>query len=165
MFNAPIPGMSLTSEPKKYPWERPPELSKVEDVAEYYLDKLSDEETMQAVLDTLILGDLNLRELVEGIMRLGVSKGLHTIDTGLLVAPLVHKTIKMMADVIGLEYEEGIVDKKAKEKTEKARTRLLTKKALEKISKEAPQKDEVTVEEDMMVMEEEPKGLIPRRTK
>jgi hypothetical protein len=164
MFNAPIPGMSLTSEPKKYPWERPPELSAPEDVADYYLDALSKEEAMKAVLDVLVVGDLNLRELVEGMMRLGVSKGLHTIDAGLLVAPLIHKTIKMVADAVDIEYDEGLVDKKAKEKQEKARTRLLTKKALSKMSKDAPVEEEVTVEEEVL-MEEPSQGLIPRRTK
>lgn len=164
MINAPIPGMSLTGEPKKYPWERPPELSAPEDVADYYLDALSKEETMKSVLDVLVVGDLNLRELVEGIMRLGVSKGLHTIDAGLLVAPLIHKTIKMVADAVDIEYDEGLVDKKAKDKQEKARTRLLTKKALSKMSisdtdtveTEAPEEEE---------MEEPSQGLIPRRTK
>lgn len=164
MINAPIPGMSLTDEPKKYPWERPPELVAPEDVAEYYLDKLSNEEAMKSVLDVLVVGQLNLRELVEGMMRLGVSKGLHTIDAGLIVAPLVHKTIKMVADAVDIEYDEGLVDKKAKDKQEKARTRLLTKKALSKmsISEADTIETEAPVEEEM---EEPSQGLIPRRTK
>ena len=29
MFDAPIPGQSLTTEPKNYPWERPPEMSDI----------------------------------------------------------------------------------------------------------------------------------------
>ena len=164
MINAPIPGMSLTDEPKKYPWERPPELVAPEDVAEYYLDKLSNEEAMKSVLDVLVVGQLNLRELVEGMMRLGVSKGLHTIDAGLIVAPLIHKTLKMVADAVGIEYDEGLVDKKAKDKQEKARTRLLTKKALSKmsISESDTIETEAPAEEEM---EEPSQGLIPRRTK
>lgn len=165
MINAPIPGMSLTSEPKKYPWERPPEMSAPEDVAEYYLDKLANEEAMKSILDVLVAGQLSLRELVEGMMRVGVSKGLHTIDAGLIVAPLIHKTIKMVADAVDIEYDEGLVDKKAKSKQEKARTRLLTKKALGKMSmSEDTTEEEMPVEEEML-MEQPSQGLIPRRTK
>ena len=29
MFNAPVPGESLTDEPRNYPWENPPELATV----------------------------------------------------------------------------------------------------------------------------------------
>jgi hypothetical protein len=162
MFNAPIPGMSLTGEPKKYPWERPPELVTSEDVANYYLDKLTTEDTMARVLDTLAVGDLNLQELVEGLTRIGVSNGLHTIDAGLLVSPLIHKTIKIVADGAGVEYDEGIVDKGAKEDYEKARKRLLTKKMLSEME---PSKEvvEEAVEEPVEEAEEKPQGFIARR--
>lgn len=165
MINAPIPGMSLTGEPKKYPWERPPEMVDPEDVANYYIDKLSDKDTMRSVLDLLVLGELTLVETVEGLMRLGVSRGLHTIDVGLIVAPLIHKTIKLVADAIDIEYEEGIVDKKATEKTNKVRKEALTKKFLKGMKKDQP----VEIEEEMApleaIMEEPVQGLIPRRNK
>lgn len=162
MFNAPIPGMSLTGEPRKYPWERPPELTKLDDVADYYLDKLTEADTMQSVLDTLNVGNLTLKELVEGITRLGVSKGLHTIDAGLSVAPLLHKTIKVVADNVGIEYDEGLVDKKAKEESDKARKRLMLKKALSKV--EVKKKEAPAVEaEDMPLKEEKPQGFMKRR--
>lgn len=165
MINAPIPGMSLTGEPKKYNWERPPELVAPEDVAEYYLDKLSDKETMRGILDTLLTGDITLVSLVEGIMRIGVSRGLHTIDAGLTVAPLIHKTIKVVADNVGIDYEEGLIDKKGKEENEKTRRRLLTKKALERMPKDATiSEEEISPVKDNK-MEEPQKGLISRRTK
>jgi len=161
MFKAPIPGMSLTGEPKKYPWERPPELNAPEEVANYYLDKLTDEKTLESILDYLAVGDLTLKELVEGITRVGVSKGLHTIDAGLLVAPLVHKTLKIVADSVGVEYDEGLVDKKAEDQKAKDRKRLLTKKMLSKIEKSpevSPLEEEVELPK-----EDKPKGLVQRR--
>lgn len=165
MFNAPIPGMSLTSEPKKYPWERPPELYKAEDVANYYLDKLSDKDTIKAILDFLVIGELTLVQTVEGIMRIGVSKGLHTIDAGLLVAPLVHKTIKLVADSVGIDYEEGLVDKKAKEENDKIRKEALMRKFLGGINTNQPTEveSEVAPVEAEPMLEQEPQGLIARR--
>jgi len=163
MINAPIPGMSLTGEPKKYPWERPPELVAPEDVADYYIEKLSDKDTMRSVLDLLVVGELTLVQTVEGLMRLGVSKGLHTIDAGLIAAPLVHKTIKLVADAVGIEYDEGLVDKKAKEETEKTRKEAFTRKFLKGIKKDEPvEAKPMAVESESMVEEvEEPtQGLI-----
>lgn len=166
MFNAPIPGMSLTGEPKKYPWERPPELTKAEDVANYYLDRLTEKDTMGKVLDTLAVGDLSLREVVEGLTRIGVSRGLHTIDAGILVAPLIHKTIKVVADGVGLEYDEGVVDKKAQEDYEKARKRTLTKKMLSKMkASDMPVEDSIEEDMDEEPLMEEPQGLVARRKK
>lgn len=164
MFKAPIPGMSLTGEPKKYPWERPPELASAEDVAEYYLDKFSEKESMDTILDYLAIGDLTLKELVEGILRLGVSKGLHTIDAGLLVAPVLHKTIKLVADAVEIEYDEGLVDKKEQEARAKDREFLFSKKLLSKIKPRTltdPPDEAFDIAEE--VAEEKPKGLVERR--
>lgn len=164
MFNAPIPGQSLTGEPKKYPWERPPELVKAEDVANHYLDKLTEEETMRSILDTLSFGDVTLKQLVEGITRIGVSEGLHTIDAGLLVSPLIHKTIKVVADGVGLEYDEGLVDTKAKEESAKNRKRLQIKKALSKVDMNTPEDvaEQPKLELETTV-EDKPQGFMARR--
>ena len=40
MFNAPIPGQSLTSEPKNYAWERPPQYDLPEEALMFHLEKL-----------------------------------------------------------------------------------------------------------------------------
>ena len=44
-LSAPIPGQSLTGEPKGYAWERPPEYNTPEEALEFYLPKITDEET------------------------------------------------------------------------------------------------------------------------
>ena len=122
---------------------------------------------MKSILDYLAVGDLTLKELVEGITRVGVSKGLHTIDAGLLVAPLIHKTIKVIADAVDIEYDEGLVDKKAEAESEKNRRYLFTKKLLSKMdSGFDPLEEEVPMEEpteEELPVEDKPKGLIARR--
>ena len=40
-LTAPIPGQSLTTEPKGFPWERPPEIDKPEDALKFYANNMS----------------------------------------------------------------------------------------------------------------------------
>ena len=40
LLQGPIPGMSLTKEPGEYPWERPTQLTTVEEAVEYYTDRV-----------------------------------------------------------------------------------------------------------------------------
>lgn len=49
-FDAPIPGMSLTTEPGNRPWENPPQFAEIEQVLEYYIDRLSDEDRQDELL-------------------------------------------------------------------------------------------------------------------
>ena len=41
-FNAPIPGEMLTAEMGARPWQRPPQFNTVEEVIDFYTDKLKD---------------------------------------------------------------------------------------------------------------------------
>ena len=45
-LEAPIPGQSLTDQPKNWPWENPPEMSDTEDATRFYINKLADDDVM-----------------------------------------------------------------------------------------------------------------------
>ena len=49
-FRAPIPGQSLTDEPRGYAWERPPEFTTPEEALKFYIPKITENETMQDIL-------------------------------------------------------------------------------------------------------------------
>ena len=106
MINAPIPGQSLTGEPKSYPWENPPKYAKPFDAAMYHLEQLDEPKKVTALLDMLEL-DVDLVTLVSGVLRMGVSEGIHTVDVSLLIAPVLHEFIKGHADRSGIDYNEG----------------------------------------------------------
>jgi len=106
MINAPIPGQSLTGEPKSYPWENPPKIVKPFDAAMYHLEQLDEPKKVTALLDMLEL-DVDLVTLVSGILRMGVSEGIHTVDVSLLIAPVLHEFIKGHADRADIDYDEG----------------------------------------------------------
>ena len=175
MFNAPIPGQSLTTPPKQYAWERPPEMVDPEDVLEFYINRMNKPEVMEGLMDALEL-DLTVKDLTEGMLRMGVANGLHSIDVSLIVAPVIHDFIVGFADDLGIEYDEGWEDKAQVEKDKKAKTYVKTKKRMEKLMKrgsmEAPTASKSTVENyeeegDLMepetMQDEAPKGFIARR--
>lgn len=173
MFNAPIPGQSLTTPPKQYAWERPPEMNDPEDVVQYYISRLNKPDAMEGVLDALEL-DLTVKDLTEGMLRMGVANGLHSIDVSLLVAPVIHDFIVSFARDVGVTYDEGWEDKKQVQKEREARTYIKTKKMLEKKmqAKKIPEATKETVEkyeqegdiaEPEVMQEEAPKGFIARR--
>jgi hypothetical protein len=174
MFNAPIPGESLTTAPKKYPWERPPEFVDPEDTIQFYLNKLVKADAMEGIMDAIEVG-MTIKDTVEGILRMGVANGLHTVDVSLIIAPVLHEFIVGFAKELGIEYDEGFEDKAKMSKEREAKTYLKTKLRLEKqMSKgkgkmPTPRQEvkEEYTKEDLMepetIPQEEPKGLLVRR--
>lgn len=165
MFQAPIPGESLTRPPKQFPWERPPEMNDPEEVMQFYIDKLTDSDRMSAIMDTLEVG-MTIRDVTEGIVRVGVSEGMHSIDVGILVSPVIHQYIKSVAKALKIDFDEGFVDKKQQAEDQKKVMYLKTKLAAQQ-QKELVQeiKQEAPIIEEEVVVETKPKGLMTRRGK
>jgi hypothetical protein len=174
MFNAPIPGESLTREPKNAAYERPPELTDPEDALIYHIDRLTDERRMGSVV-LLLENDLDIRTVTEGLLRTAVYNGIHTVDVSMLIGPAVHEYIKTTADMIGVEYKEGFETDEADKKLSYNLNATRARKALAKIKadpKEAVEAVEQSQEEGMTDMgdtemeleQPKPKGLMARST-
>lgn len=177
-FSAPIPGMSLTDTPKNAPWERPPEITDPQKAVEAHLDRLIDADRMEAILHLIEVEDFTIKEVTSALVRSAVANGIHSIDVGLIVSPAIHQFIKKTADSVGVEYEEGFVDKKEKGETRDLMIGGRAAKMLKKANAETPKvnlKDvrEVPEEEAQSAMEfeeelpdtgkETSKGLMSRR--
>lgn len=113
-LSGPIPGQSLTTPPKNFAWERPPEITDPEEAMQMHLTRLSQPDMMEAVLNAIELQELDIQTLTTGIIRGAVSKGIHSIDVGMMVAPVLHEFIKQATKAVGIEADDGFVDKKAK---------------------------------------------------
>jgi hypothetical protein len=162
-FNAPIPGQSLTTTPKNYPWERPPEINDPEEAIQMHLTRLSDPEVLEAALDLIELEDLDIQTVVKGLMRSAISKGLHSIDVALLVSPVVHEFIKQAAKAAKIDAEDGFVDKAAKGKQEQATIAARARKQLVKLGAKPKEVVKEIVEEVEVPEKEAPRnGLMAR---
>jgi hypothetical protein len=100
----PIPiGGSWTDAPKSWNWLNPPKLVKVDEIAQKYIDKLSSPEIINSALD-VVETKVPLASMAEALMLSGVAAGVHTIDAGLLVMPVIIEMLKTIAELHDFEY-------------------------------------------------------------
>jgi hypothetical protein len=147
-LHQPIPGISLTGEPGNAPWEQPPKYVSIDEVVDYYSDRLVDEEVIGNVVD-VIKRNVSLMTIAEGLIRIGIMEGMHTIDAGMLVKPVLVELLIALAEIYGIKYviqDEDI-----------QRNRFMPIEAIEKIMVE-------TVNE-MAEVKEETGGIVARRKK
>lgn len=154
MFKAPIPGESLTGAPKNFNWERPPEVTDPKEAIDMHLSRLNDPDRLEAIMNALDIGSIDIYNLTKGLMRSAVAEGIHSIDVALIAAPVVHEFIKQAANKMGVDYEEGLEDKESKEEYQKS---MVSARA-NKMANVTPEKEEVVFEEPA------PKGLMSRET-
>ena len=103
MFDAPIAGQSLTKKIGSRPYENPPEIGKVEDVLALYLDTLAQEDTKDEI-STMMQQGLPIKAIVQGMIKKNVMDGIHTLDVGYIIEPLIIEIIKQEADAMGVDY-------------------------------------------------------------
>ena len=107
-LNAPIPGMSLTTEPGNRPWENPPLYVTVEDALEFYVGRiLADQDSHDEVLNMLELR-VPVENIANMLTKMSVMEGYHTIDVGILVSPAIEEMIMAIADMHGVKYAESM---------------------------------------------------------
>jgi hypothetical protein len=97
------PGISWTAPPQGRPWTNPPKFVKVSDIAQGYIDNLSSAAMMNSILD-VIDTQVPLAAMAEAIMLSSVNKGIHTIDAGILVMPVIIEMLKTAAELHGVDY-------------------------------------------------------------
>src|SRR5210317_958287 len=91
-FDAPIPGQSLTSEPKSWAWERPPRFVKKEDAALFIWDKLHTQDQLERIIVLLDIG-VSVDSLTKTIVFGGFVEGSYTPDVAGLLFPIVQRMI------------------------------------------------------------------------
>jgi hypothetical protein len=173
-IKAPIPGQSLTDEPRGYAWERPAEFTTTEDALKYYLPRLTDKEIVEDMMLALENG-FPLATLVKGIYMNGVMEGKHSIDIGLLIAPVLHELILATAKDYGVEVKELPVsenDRIRKREAEQIRNTVMRDLELGLSEDESSEESMVSTDEgaenvpqkqeEMPDMPKEGKGLMAR---
>lgn len=173
LFDAPIPGQSLTTEPKNAPWENPPEIDTVEDATRMYIGRLAKQEVIDDMV-AMVESGLPLRPIVKGIVTQGVMRGMHTVDTGMLVEPVITEFLRQAIESYGVTVrtEPGDPTKKAKD-AEMKRFRLAAMRYLEEegmdeedegkqLLQDIAMADEAPAEEEAPIEEEASQGLMAK---
>tara|TARA_B100000900_G_scaffold367470_1_gene343988 strand:+ start:6535 stop:7035 length:501 start_codon:yes stop_codon:yes gene_type:complete len=157
MFDAPIPGMSLTHELGARPWQQPSQFSTVDEAIEYYMANMTSEEYMEQLIDILEMG-VPVTSIANSMQLASVMEGKHTVDVGMLVVPLIMELIMMLGDSAGIEYETGLQnpDKNKARDSQLAKYAMKYKKTLSEV--DTKEMVESPTEEDS-----QPTGLMARR--
>jgi hypothetical protein len=178
-FDRPIPGQSLTGEPRNFPWEQPAEMSSIEEVTKFYIGRLANQDVIDD-FGALCQAGVSLAPIVESVYLVGVMRGIHSLDTGMLAAPTIHTFLKQAIESMGISVKDTSDDpQKRAEAAEMERFRLVANKYLlteddddmsdpgkemlsemleEEGEAEQPAKDVMPEE----TMNEEPTGLMAR---
>ena len=177
-FDRPIPGESLTGEPRNNPWEQPPQMSDANEVAMFYLQRLDNDEVLQD-FGAMAQAGVSLAPIVETTYMQGVMRGLHTIDAGLVVAPVIHAFLKAALEDMGVTVKDSSANPQKKaEDAEMQRFLMVANTMLDKEDSSAPDEGQQMVEsmvetqegepaeeempQEEMVQEEKPQGLMAR---
>ena len=98
-----IPGMSLTSEPGGRPWEQPPQFVELDDVVAHYVEKMTDGPVVDSLLEAM-RNDAALVDIASTLIKGGVLKGIHSIDVGFLVLPILVELMQTIGDMNDVGY-------------------------------------------------------------
>lgn len=160
-FDAPIPGMAMTGELGGKPWQTPPQYPTVEETLDYYMSRMASDAFEDNLIEVLKLG-VDVVTIANTMQTTSVMEGVHTIDVGILVTPVIMEFIMLVADAAGVEYDDGMTEE---EEPTKAEIANILKEFKQMQGEDEP--SETTVEEPIVVEEEtpeeEPMGLMARR--
>ena len=163
MLDAPIPGQALVGELGSKPWERPPKYSSVEDALSFYIERLSKASLLGPLLDEVEKG-IPISTIVDAIQISAVMEGIHTLDVGLLAAPVLVEFIAVQAEEADIKFTIG--DEESDLPDEGAIDALVDGLVLGETAlpqtPSAPPRPPLVDEVDT-VPEEEPAGLMSKR--
>ena len=187
VFSAPIPGQSLTDEPKNYPWERPPEIVDPREAIKFHIDGINKPEALDNIIEMLQIG-VPVKALAETAMTTAQMEGIHSVDVSLIIKDVVKEELISIAEEAGIDYVTGDEPSEIdiKEKEEQQVLALLRKKigaademdaGVEMMQQTADMMEEPEDEEDIeaeaapmtemqeqeeQTMPQEPRGLMAR---
>jgi hypothetical protein len=158
-FDAPIPGQGLTAERGSRPWQTAPELSTLEEGVDFYVSRIVQPKMAAQLLDIIEM-KIPLTAIAETLTLGGVMQGLHTVDVGVLVNPILVELMEGLAKnaevpyVVGDTDGEDIPDKGILNKAMASLSDIDEQELEEEMSYEDDNNENVSVE---------PKGLMSRK--
>ena len=154
-FSRPIPGQGLTAELGGRPWQNPPQMSTVEEAADFYIQQITTEAFTKSLIHTLETG-VPMTVIANSMQTVGVMEGRHSLDIGILLLPILMEAMMLIADKAGIKYDSGIENENKLSGNELA-SRVVAENMPDNLSTNAPSKEPV-------IEKKEPTGLMsPRR--
>jgi hypothetical protein len=160
-FNAPIPGESLTAELGGRPWQTPAKITTVDEAIDYYMERMSSEEFMEQVVEIMESG-VPVAVIANTIQLASVMDGIHSVDVGMLVVPVIMEMMMLLGDSAGIKYSLG--DEKFDEEITDSKIAKAVSTYKKKVKDGDIKKPEVIAEDkEEEPVKAEPTGLMARR--
>ena len=158
-FDRPIPGMGMTHEVGARPWQNPPTYTTVEEAVNYYVERMSTDQFRDQLIDVMEMG-IPLTTMANTIQLASVMEGVHTVDVGMMLLPILVELLKSIGDASNVQYVTGM------EKTEGASSPTAPSSIINNMMRQPTEEQEMQPQE--LPVEEEtddqPMGLMARRT-
>ena len=155
-LSRPIPGQSLTHELRARPWQNPPQFNTVEESMDWYLERFDNPEIVQELLSIIEMG-IPLSTIANSMQLGAVLQGVHNIDVGVLIMPILIEIMKTLAEKTDTNYVMGDEPEESDRPSD-----AVLESALNKIKgmtvEDMPEEEDMEEETD-----EEPMGLMARR--
>ena len=161
-FDAPIPGESMVAELGARPWQQPPKYSTTEEALGFYLPRFQNEEFVEGLLDMLELG-IPVTNIANTLQTGAVMEGLHSIDVGIIIIPVLVEMLSYIAEDAGIEFNTGTESPKT-DKVSQSRVAVIMKRLKDKDTSSEDSIEDMPSEE--VESEETPQqesGLMSRR--
>jgi hypothetical protein len=154
-LSRPVPGQSLTHEVRARPWQNPPQFNTVEESMDWYLERFDNPELVEEML-SIIENKVPLSVIANSMQLGAVLQGVHSIDVGVLITPIIIEILRTLAEKTDTDYVIG----DEPEDTDRPSDAVI-ESAVNKI-KNMPIENKVE-EEEIEEDDEEPMGLMARR--
>jgi hypothetical protein len=128
----PIPGMSLVGEPGNAPWEQPPMYVELDDVVNYYVEKITEPESVDRLLKAME-AEASLIDIANTVIKAGMMKGIHTIDVGVITIPILVELMKTIGDMNNVGYIVEDEDLTGRNQIDEESAREVLKSAVEDV--------------------------------
>lgn len=152
-LSRPVPGQSLTHEVRARPWQNPPQFNTVEESMDWYLERFDNPELVQEML-SIIENKVPLSVIANSMQLGAVLQGVHSIDVGVLITPIIIEILRTLAEKTDTDYVIG----DEPEDTDRPSDAVI-ESAVNKV-KSMPIEDKL---EEIEENDEEPMGLMARR--
>ena len=150
----------MTHEVGARPWQQPAKLTTTDEVVQDYLTRMQDDSFVQQLVGVLESG-VPVTTLANTIQLAGVMEGRHSIDTGMLVIPVLMEMMMLIGDKAGIKYNTGIERDKKVEVEDSTIASVLEE--LEQDLNKGSSNTTSEEEEQSIETENEPMGLMARR--
>lgn len=157
-LSAPIPGESLTTELGSRPWQQPYQYPGIDQAIDFYMTSFKKQELIENIPGLLEQG-VSIASIANVIQMSSVSKGLHSIDVGVLAMPVIMEYIRLIGASANVDYKMGDEPEFQEDKEDPNVVAL----ALRDVDTNNFLDSEESLPVETETMEQQPTGLMSRR--